>query len=300
MANVLRSTAFVLAVAGSLIAFGGASAQELPPGPNFTVQSMFEGQAVTGAYEIVQLVLDFPPGAWTPSHSHGGQVFVTVLSGNITVRGDAGERVFRPGDTWREMPGDRHVAGNATGETARVLSTFLLPEGASLTTVANAAGTDALPPGPVLVYQTRTAGPALSGALDVVQLQADFAPGAWTPNHEHGGRGVVTVTEGSIRVKDASGEKSYGPGESWIEGQGEVAAVGNSQAQMGRLVGSFVLTKGAKLTTVREPTGVMPTSLPATGGSDSLPYLALLAGAAALVIGLRLRQRGAAPPTRSA
>jgi len=298
VSSLPRTFSLALAfAAAALTAPGAASAQELPPGPNFTIQSTFDGQAVPGAYELVQIVLDFPPGAWTPSHTHGGQVFVTVLSGTMTVRDDVGERLYRAGDTWREMPGDHHVAGNATGETARVLGAFLLPQGASLTTVADAGATDDLPPGPVAVYQTRTPGPAISGALDVVQLQADFAPGAWTPQHEHGGRGVVTVTEGSMRVKDANGERSYGTGESWVEGEGEVAAVGNAGDQSARLVGTFVLPKGATLTTLREPASATPATLPTTGGSEGFLYSVLLAGAALLGMGGLLRRRTSATPS---
>lgn len=294
MRNVFRSTGLLLALATVYTATpGGVWAEELPPGPNFTVQSTFDGQAVDGPYEIVHIVLDFGPGAWTPSHTHGGQVFVTVLSGAMTVRDDTGsEEVFTAGDTWREMPGDHHMAGNATGETARVLATFLLPEGVSLTTVADTGDTE-LPPGPVPVYQTRTAGPAISGALDVVQLEADFAAGAWTPQHEHGGRGVVTVIAGAMQVRDASGVKTYDTGESWIEGEGEVAAVGNDTERSARLVASFVLPKGATLTTVHEPTTEVSASLPVTGGSGWLPGLAVLMGSAALGIGLLLRRRTA-------
>lgn len=297
MSHPLRTAALVLVcAAGALTAPGSASAQVLPPGPNFTIQSTFDGQAVPGPYELVQIILDFAPGAWTPSHSHGGQVFVTVLSGTMTVRDDAGERLYGVGDTWREMPGDHHVAGNATGENARVLGTFLLPQGASLTTVADTGSTQDLPPGPVAVYQTRAAGPAISGALDVVQLQADFAPGAWTPQHEHGGLGVVTVTEGSMRVRNASGETSYGTGESWVEGEGEVAAVGNAGDQPARLVGTFVLPRGATLTTVREPASAMPTTLPTTGGAEGFLFVVLLAGTALLGMGGLLRRSARVTP----
>src|SRR5262245_25561784 len=36
--------------------------------------------------ELVQLVVDFPPGAWTSWHTHGGQAINLVLEGEITLR----------------------------------------------------------------------------------------------------------------------------------------------------------------------------------------------------------------------
>src|SRR5215469_12893832 len=36
--------------------------------------------------EVVQLVVDFPPGAWTSWHTHGGHAINLVLEGEITLR----------------------------------------------------------------------------------------------------------------------------------------------------------------------------------------------------------------------
>src|SRR5688500_2869851 len=40
----------------------------------------------------VSLVLDFAPGVWTPPYAHGGQAFVTVADGEMTVRQRGAER----------------------------------------------------------------------------------------------------------------------------------------------------------------------------------------------------------------
>jgi len=295
MRNPIRAGLLGLAAVCLVAPPAPLAAQELPPGPSFPIQSTFEASAPSGAYELVQLVLDFPPGAWTPSHSHGGQVFVTVLGGTISLRGAAGERTYTTGDTWTERPGEHHAAGNATGENVRVLVTSLLPKGVALTTADETGATSDLPPGPTLVYQTRTDGLAAGGPLDVVQLVGDFAPGAWTPPHEHGGRGVVTVLEGQIAVKDAAGERRFGPGESWVEGQGEVAAVGNPADDPGHLAASFALPKGAALTTVRDASAQMPAALPQTGAGGSqaplVPALLFVAVAALALVGLGVSAR---------
>lgn len=283
-----------LALAAGMAPPAPAVADELPPGPSFPIQSKFEAAAPAGAYEIVQFVLDFAPGAQTPRHTHGGQVFVTMLSGELRVRDDAGEKVFRTGDSWAEQPGDYHLGVNVSGENARVLATFVLPQGASLTTVEESTGTADLPPGPTLVYQSRTEGLAHSGPLEVVQLVADFPSGTWTPYHEHGGRGVVMTVEGQLTVRDSAGERTFGPGESWVEGQGEVASVGNAGTQNARAVATFLLPKGAALTTVRDApaSGQVPSALPRTGAAADPPWM-LLAGLALALAGLALRRRAA-------
>ena len=107
---------------------------QVPPGPTTRHQFRAEGLPISEPFEIVHLVLDFAPGAWTPAHTHGGQGVVTVLDGTMTRRSEGTEAVFRVGESWVE-PGVVHEAGNATANRATVMVTFLLPKGAPLTTV---------------------------------------------------------------------------------------------------------------------------------------------------------------------
>ena len=110
---------------------------QVPPGPTTRHQFRAPGVQLHGPYEVVHLVLDFAPGAWTPPHVHGGQGIVTVLEGTMARRADGSEQVYRPGESWVE-PGVAHQAGNAGTGPASVMVTFLLPQGAPLTTVAPA------------------------------------------------------------------------------------------------------------------------------------------------------------------
>ena len=64
------------------------------------------------------------------------------------------ETVYGPGEFFTETPGALHVAGNAGQENARLAAIFLLPEGASLTTVADGTSSDDLPPGPTVISST--------------------------------------------------------------------------------------------------------------------------------------------------
>lgn len=89
---------------------------------------------VSGPYSIVQQVLDFAPGSETPRHHHGGPGLVTVLQGQITLNRDGLIRTFSAGDSFVEMPGETLQASNRGSSDAVVAATFLLPDGAQLTT----------------------------------------------------------------------------------------------------------------------------------------------------------------------
>ncbi len=60
----------------------------------------------------------------------------TVLEGEVTLRENGSdEQTFAANEGWTMQPGQRYAAGNDTGATARLVLSFLLPEGADLTTV---------------------------------------------------------------------------------------------------------------------------------------------------------------------
>lgn len=109
---------------------------DAPPGPATRHLSRTDGLPVSGEYEIVQWVLDFAPGAWSPVHIHGGKVLTTVLEGQITRRADGVETVYKTGESFVEMPDHPHQAGNPTNEPVSLWATAVLPAGAALTTVA--------------------------------------------------------------------------------------------------------------------------------------------------------------------
>jgi quercetin dioxygenase-like cupin family protein len=227
-------------------------------------EAMGETEAITGPFEAVQLILEFAPGSWTPPHSHGGPGLVTVLEGEVTHIPEATgeEMVYAPGEAWNEVAGAVHVAGNDGQENARVAAIFLLPEGASLTTVVEGTSTDDLPPGPTLLYRNSITITESLGNFEAVQLFLEFAPGSWTPPHSHGGPGLVTVIEGDVtHIPEATGEEMvYAPGEAWNEIAGAVHVAGNDGQETARVAALFLLPEGASLTTNQE--GVSTDDLP--------------------------------------
>lgn len=105
------------------------------PGPVTVDRSSIEVDRPSGAFELVQLTLDFNPGISTPQHMHGGQELAMVTTGETTLQRGGGVEVFKAGESWINTAGLIHAAGNDGPDFAQVVATFLLPAGRPLTTV---------------------------------------------------------------------------------------------------------------------------------------------------------------------
>ncbi len=71
---VLTLVAVLTLVFPAAVALGQA-----PPGPTQVYRTSMEVTGAPATFDLINLVLDFAPGAQTPVHSHGGQGIVTVL-----------------------------------------------------------------------------------------------------------------------------------------------------------------------------------------------------------------------------
>jgi quercetin dioxygenase-like cupin family protein len=209
---------------------------------------------LAGEFELVQLVVDFPPGTWTPAHTHGGMLLVTVLKGEQTVRDAQGvEKVYKAGESFTETPGEYLEIGNAGQDLVTVSAVALLPKGATLSTTKEGVSTDNAPPGPTTVYKTSLVVTESLGEFDLVQLIVDFPSGTWTPAHTHGGELLVTVLSGEQTVRDAQGvEKVYKAGESFTETPGEYLEIGNAGENLTTVSAVALLPKGIALSTTKE------------------------------------------------
>jgi quercetin dioxygenase-like cupin family protein len=86
---------------------------------------------------ITTMVVEFPPGGFSPPHHHGGSVTVYVLDGTIRSQLEGGPAiVYTEGQTFFEPPGIVHLlAENVSAtEPARILAVFVADQGATLTT----------------------------------------------------------------------------------------------------------------------------------------------------------------------
>jgi quercetin dioxygenase-like cupin family protein len=77
------------------------------------------------------VLVAYGPGGASPAHTHPASAFIyaTVLEGAIRSRvNDGPERVYRAGESFAELPGDRHgVSANASlSAPARLLAVFVV------------------------------------------------------------------------------------------------------------------------------------------------------------------------------
>ncbi len=255
----------------ALMAFGLLGCQPIQPeSADATVTSMekttheMSASTLSAPFEVIQIIIDFAPGIWTPPHRHGGPILVTLLEGELTVRLEESgtETVYKAGDFWIEEPGHMIAAGNEGEENARLVATVLLPEGAEATTIKEGVNTDDLPPGPTDVYEARMSMNESLGNFEAIQTTMDFAPGIWTPPHRHGGPILVTLLEGelTVRLEESGTETVYKAGDFWIEEPGHMIAAGNEGEENARLVATVLLPEGAEATTIKE--GVNTDNLP--------------------------------------
>ena len=103
-------------------------------GPVIFALKSFPISAAAGGYELVNHVLDLPPGAGVANHSHGGPVVVTVISGELTLIEGGTETLVKPGESWTEKVGYVHAVANRGTTTVRLALSYLIPAGAARTT----------------------------------------------------------------------------------------------------------------------------------------------------------------------
>lgn len=119
----------------SVAAADEKSGQASIPGPNVVSQAKYPLNVGSGEYDLMTAILDFPAGAGFGDHTHGGNVLVSVVSGEMTLREKGTEKIVKAGESWTEAPGNVHAVVNAGTATARVVAVFLLPKGAEVQTM---------------------------------------------------------------------------------------------------------------------------------------------------------------------
>src|SRR6266478_4793357 len=172
-------------------------------------ESRFDVTSAPLQAEVVQLVVDFPPGAWTSWHTHGGQAINLVLEGEITLRHAGMEHPHRAGQAWTDSSGQVHAAGNTGPGKARLLTNFLLPPGCAQTTAVQDS-----PFEPTIVYEVRFPLPALPAETEIVQEVVDLASG-WRTQRASGGFTASIIIAGEVACRIGGERKVYKAGEAW-------------------------------------------------------------------------------------
>lgn len=106
------------------------------PRPTATMVSSDSLPHVPGK-KVTTVLVEFPPGGFSPEHHHGGSVSVYVLSGTIESQlAGTPPAIYKPGDMFFEPPGAVHLFARnmSSTEPARILAVFVHDDGATLTT----------------------------------------------------------------------------------------------------------------------------------------------------------------------
>lgn len=206
--------------------------------PNVVAVSRF---AVTNAplqAEVVQLVVDFPSGAWTSWHTHGGQASNLVLEGEIILRHAGSEQPHGAGRAWTDSTGQVHAAGNTGRGKARLLTNFLLPKGAPQTTAVLESQFE-----PSIVYEARFPLPALPAETDIVQQVVELISGARMERVSNGFTASIVLT-GDVIYTIGGEQKNYKAGQAWSAPPGTLVTEENRSGTTARVFTTYLLPKG--------------------------------------------------------
>lgn len=266
-----------------------AVAADDPPAPAARFVFRVAGLPVVGAAEVVHQVNDFQPGQQTSVHTHPGLTVVSVLAGELTYNNQA-DKVYKANESFFERPDVVHFARNAGTTPTRIVTSYVIAKGATLTTPHHTQPSPA-PPAPTTPHLFRTDATLPAAPYEVAQSILDFAPGAQTPVHTHPGLVVVTVLEGALTFTVAGTTTVYQVGESFVEQPGVPAQARNAGTVRATVMATYLLPQGAPLSAPAAMPGLPNTG---AGGGDhpSVGWLALLVGGV-LVVGGRLLRRGA-------
>src|SRR5260221_4364559 len=81
-----------------------------PREPRVVAESRFVVTNAPAQTDLVQLVVDFEPRAWTSLHTHGGQAINLVLEGEITLRHGGMDHPYRAGQARNDTSSQVHPA----------------------------------------------------------------------------------------------------------------------------------------------------------------------------------------------
>lgn len=254
-----RLSALSILIIALMLVLPLAVAADDPPAPTTRHQYRVDSLPIAGLAEVIKFVLEFPQGAQTPPHTHPGLTLVTVLEGEITFDTQGAKKVYKVGDSFTEPPNVVGTAVNTAPGRTRVMASLIVPKGAPPSTPQPGAAAPAIAPTTLYLFRADAFFPG--DPYEVAQTVLDFAPGAQTPAHTHPGQTFVTVLAGEITFTTQGATKVYKVGESFIELPEAVGVARNAGAVPATVLATYLLPKGAPLSTP-----VATPGLPVTGG----------------------------------
>jgi quercetin dioxygenase-like cupin family protein len=224
------------------------------PGPLNRYPTRFIIADAPEQFDQVLMVVDFPPGAWTPPHMPGGNVYNTVVDGAVSIRpmGSTSADTYEAGTTFVANAGEYVEVGNGGDVGARMISTTILPNDATLTTYAMTPPVERSP-SPVIVGQGSINIDRPSRVFDLAQMVVDFEPGMWTAPHMHGGYDLSMVATGGLTLERVGKVEPLELGQAFVNAPGVYHRVGNETGDFAQAAATLLVPTGATLTTVQAP-----------------------------------------------
>src|ERR1700730_8016845 len=247
----MKRLTLLLVAATLMVACGTApaegAAKPSPPGPVTKYRNVLAGQTATAPIDLVQAVLYFAPGAASIVHTHTSPNLGTVLQGQVTIKMASGTKQTSAGEMLIEPLNQPVQALNLGSGDALVPVPFPVLHGAKPTASVARQPAPATPN--KTLYTFTLASPSISGGYSMGPQVLDFAPGAQTLKHRHGGPGVITVLQGQITLRSDGVEKNYQPGDSFSETPGQTLQAFNRGTAELIVVATYLLPDGAQLAT---------------------------------------------------
>lgn len=120
----------------SVLSLGvNATAQQAIPKPVIVAMKAVPIMVTAGNYQLINQVIDLPPGGMIPKHVHGGPAVVTLVSGVLVATDKTGSHTLKAGQSFYEPAGYSHSVANKGSMTARVSVSYLIPKGANVITM---------------------------------------------------------------------------------------------------------------------------------------------------------------------
>jgi quercetin dioxygenase-like cupin family protein len=235
--RILTIATVMVASAGAVV-LGESTLNAGDPGDlRVVVQSRFDVTNAPLQADVVQLVVDFPAGAWTSWHTHGGQAINLVLEGEITLRHAGTERAHRAGQAWSDSSGQVHAAGNTGPGNARLLTNFLLPRGAPQITVVQDSTFE-----PSVAHEAKFPLPALTVDTEIAQQVVDLPPGRQAERTSVGFMSII-IMAGEVTYKIGTEGKVRKAGEAFSLPAGIRFAEENKSATTARVFTTYLTPK---------------------------------------------------------
>jgi quercetin dioxygenase-like cupin family protein len=250
-----------LVIATVLLPPAGSAFAQSDASSLFQNEKRFSAETPPMDAEIVQLILDFQPGVWLPLHIHDGPGYATVIDGAMTRRAQgAAELIVPKGEGWIDSADIPHQAGNDGAIPARIVATFVIPRGATLTTLLEPA----TGPGATTFAEYRFETQMLPSPMDLVHRVADVAPGTRVPLNGPAGPMLVNVLQGTGTVMNGASSNPVTPGAVWLERTESAPGSFLLATSPMKLVATHLIPRGASLTLPAGPRAPVQMPAPAT------------------------------------